>query len=108
MAIALKHLKPGRRVRITQTIAWGRHKDQTAIDGTIRRLGQQKTGSWFAHARDDKLWIDRIELQRPDGEIVVCNIDQNSVIDLLDQTDADAGTSAGASAGTNANNAAGG
>ena len=84
MELSLSRFKPDQRVRITQTIAWGRHKDVVTVDGTIIRLGQQKTGSWFAHARDDKLWIDRIELKRDDGEIVVCNLDQNSVVDALD------------------------
>jgi hypothetical protein len=98
MDLSLKRFTPGQRVRITQTIAWGRHKDKTTIDGEIVRLGQQKTGSWFAHARDDKLWIDRIELRRPDGEIVVCNLDQHSTIELLTDEGTPTGEAAGAGA----------
>jgi hypothetical protein len=53
------------------------------IEGVIVRVGQQKTGSWFAHAQDDKLWLDRVELQRDDGELVVLNLDQFTHVDVL-------------------------
>ena len=46
-------------------------------------LGQQKTGSWYAHSQDKKLWLDRIELKKADGEIVVMNLDDGSVVELI-------------------------
>ncbi len=100
MDLSLKRFKPGQHVRITQTIEWGRHKDLARIEGVIVRLGQQKTGSWFAHSRDDKLWIDRVELRKNDGEIVVTNLDQNSTIEVLDEAGAPTGVKAGAGATT--------
>lgn len=75
---------PGQRVRITQQLPFGQQTRTTSVEGVIVRMGQQKTGSWFAHAKDDKLWIDRIELQKDDGERVVCNLDQYSAIETLD------------------------
>ena len=33
------------------------------VEGVITRYQQSKTGSWFAHARDDQLWLDRLELR---------------------------------------------
>ncbi len=74
----------GRKVRVTQTVAWGRHSDTTVVEGRVRRMGQQKTGSWFAHGRDDKLWIDRLELEKDNGEVVVCNIDRQSRVELIE------------------------
>ena len=65
----------GARVRLTQRVAFGSGGTSGVSEGTVLRCGQQKTGSWFAHSRDDKLWIDRIELRLDDGEVVVCNID---------------------------------
>lgn len=82
MQLSMTQYSVGQRVRVTQQIAWGQKTTVTnAIEGTIRRFGQQKTGSWFAHAKDDKLWLDRIELVKDDGEIVVCNLDQFSVVE---------------------------
>ncbi len=69
-------LSPGQRVRVTAHIPKGDTYLKTSYEGKVRRFGQQKTGSWFAHAKDKKLWIDRLELEMEDGEIMVCNLDQ--------------------------------
>jgi hypothetical protein len=46
-------------------------------------MGKGKTGSWFAHGKDDKVWLDRIELRKDDGEMVVCNLDQFSEVEVV-------------------------
>ena len=49
------------------------------------RYRQSETGSWYAHAKNDRLWLDRLELQLDDGELVVLNLDHYSRIeDLVD------------------------
>ncbi|MFG0293825.1 MAG: hypothetical protein ACF8MJ_11840 [Phycisphaerales bacterium JB050] len=84
MQLAPYQIQIGQRVRVTQSIAFGKGTVKTSVEGTVIRYGQQKTGSWFAHAKDDKLWLDRLELRKDDGEIVVCNIDGNSVIESVE------------------------
>lgn len=84
MRLTTEQYKPGMRVRVTQQIPFGKGASTVSVEGVVRRFGQQKTGSWFAHARDDKLWLDRLELQKDDGEIVVCNLDQYSVVEAID------------------------
>lgn len=73
----------GQRVRVTQQIPRQVNPLSIAITGTIVRFGQQKTGSWFAHGKDDKLWLDRLELKREDGELVVLNLDRWSSIEAI-------------------------
>jgi len=75
---------PGMRVRITQQIRLGTGTKTTELEGTVLRAGQQKTGSWFAHSKDKKLWLDRIELKKDDGEIVFVNLDQYSRVEALE------------------------
>lgn len=75
--------KVGARVRVTQQIPFAKKALVTTIEGVIQRFGQQKTGSWFAHAKDDKLWLDRLELRKDDGEIVYVNLDQYSVVETI-------------------------
>jgi hypothetical protein len=53
----------------------------TTLEGTVLRYRQSKTGSWFAHALHDRLWLDRLELRLDDGEVTVLNLDQYTVID---------------------------
>ena len=73
----------GQRVRVTQQIPFAQKTQTTVIEGEVLRAGQQKTGSWFAHSRDKKLWLDRLELRRDDGEIVHLNLDQYSKVEVL-------------------------
>ncbi|MDX2114192.1 MAG: hypothetical protein SFZ24_01045 [Planctomycetota bacterium] len=75
--------RPGMRVRIHQQIPFAKGTTAMHVEGVIQRFGQQKTGSWFAHGRDDKLWLDRLELRKDDGEIVVFNLDQYSRVEVL-------------------------
>ena len=80
MALETTAFAPGTRVRVTQQIAAVRRTASTTIEGTVVRYRQSKTGSWFAHGLHDKLWLDRLELRKDDGEVVVLNLDQYSVI----------------------------
>lgn len=74
---------PGSRVRVTQQVPRLTGTLTTRTEGTIVRFGQQKTGSWYAHSQDDKLWLDRLELRKDDGELVVLNLDQYSRVEVL-------------------------
>ncbi|MBC7785398.1 MAG: hypothetical protein H7144_16315 [Burkholderiales bacterium] len=78
-----KLLLPGAKVRITQQIAARHYSLGTVIEGTIVSYGQQTTGSWFAHSRDDKLWLDRIEIRKADGEISVLNLDDYTEVEII-------------------------
>jgi hypothetical protein len=74
---------PGRRVRVTQQLAQRDRVWTNAIEGTLMRYQQAKTGSWFAHAKDDTLWLDRLEIRLDDGELTILNLDQYSVIEEI-------------------------
>lgn len=75
--------QPGQRVRVTQQFPRLSGTTSIAVEGVILRFGQQKTGSWFAHAKDDRLWLDRLELRKDDGELVTVNLDQYSSVEIL-------------------------
>jgi hypothetical protein len=72
---------PGTRVRVTQQLPRRKDPCTNSVEGVITRFQQAKTGSWYAHAKDDQLWLDRLELQLDDGERVILNLDQYSVIE---------------------------
>ena len=57
----------------------------TELEGEVLRAGQQQTGSWFAHSKDKKLWLDRLEIRKDDGELITINLDQYSRVEPLDQ-----------------------
>ncbi|MEO1008706.1 MAG: hypothetical protein AAFX79_09070 [Planctomycetota bacterium] len=78
-------LKPGSRVRITQQFPRLSGTMVSTVEGVVARVGQEKSGSWFAHTKDKKVWIDRVELRKDDGELVVVNLDRHSAVEVLDE-----------------------
>ena len=77
---------PGTRVRVTQQVPKLGNAGETitsVIEGVVVDFTQTKTGSWYAHSKDHKLWLDRLQLRKDDGEIVVVNLDQFSNVDVL-------------------------
>ncbi len=81
MALKATLPPPGTRVRVTQQLPRRNGAWTNSVEGVITRFQQAKTGSWYAHAKDDQLWLDRLELRLDDGELVILNLDQYSVIE---------------------------
>ena|SRR5688572_6013288 len=78
-----KELIPGAIVEVTQQIP---HRDRVwtnRIRGTVVSYQQKQTGSWFAHSKDDKLWLDRLVLRKEDGEITSLNLDDYTHLEVI-------------------------
>ena len=75
-----KQLVPGAKVKVVQQIAARDYSWNSEISGTVVEFKQEQTGSWFAHSKDDKLWLDRLTLRKPDGELTTLNLDGFSVV----------------------------
>lgn len=80
----LAGLTPGTRVRVTQQITARHYAFVVPVEGTIVSVGERPTGSWYAHGKGDRLWLERIVLRKPDGEVTTLNLDESSQIELLD------------------------
>jgi hypothetical protein len=76
-------LQPGQTVRIRQTIHTREGDWQTDAEGKIVSVGDKPTGSWFAHGKDDRLWLRRVRLEKSDGELIDLNLDRDSVVTIL-------------------------
>ncbi|MFO0784671.1 MAG: hypothetical protein U0636_13440 [Phycisphaerales bacterium] len=86
MSLETTAFAPGTRVTVTQQLPAVRRVSTTTVEGTVVRYRQAMTGSWFAHSLHDKLWLDRLELRKDDGELVVLNLDQYTVIQVAEAT----------------------
>ncbi len=84
--------KPLHKVRVLQTIHTREGDWQTSVQGTVISVSSQPTGSWFAHGKNDKLWLRRLRLKRDDGEIVDLVLDGDTRVEVLNgaQNQADA------------------
>jgi hypothetical protein len=76
-------LRPGVRVKVTQQIAARDYTLTSEISGTILDYQQKQTGSWYAHSKNDRLWLDRLSLRKDDGELTTLNLDDYSHIEIL-------------------------
>jgi hypothetical protein len=72
----------GARVHVTQQIAARDYTWTSDIRGTIVEYSQEQTGSWYAHSKNDKLWLDRLTLRKDDGELITLNLDEYSHVEL--------------------------
>ena len=78
-----RQLSPGARVRVTQQVAARHYAWASAVEGVVVEYSQKETGSWFAHSKDDKLWLDRLVIRKDDGEITTLNLDDYSNVQVL-------------------------
>jgi hypothetical protein len=90
-----QQLKPGARVKVTQQIAARDYTWTSEVRGTVMEFEQQQTGSWFAHSKDDRLWLDRLRIRKDDGELTTLNLDVNTHIEVEAAPAAGAATDAG-------------
>ncbi len=76
-------LRPGTRVRVVKQVARQLRPLSSVVEGVVVRHEQRKTGSWFAHSKDDRLWLDRLVIRKADGELYVANLDGQSVVEIV-------------------------
>lgn len=81
--MAVSEVKPGQRVRVEQSIQTREGSWTTAVEGEVVALAAKATGSWFAHGKNDKLWLRRMRLKRDDGEFVELVLDPATQIEVL-------------------------
>ena len=74
---------PGSVVRITQQIPRRTDTVTTTVTGTVVRQERQPSGSWFARNKDNKVWLDRLVIRKEDGEITILNLDEYTVVEVI-------------------------
>ncbi len=83
LGMTIRELQPGQRVRIVQEIDRREGAWRSETIGTVVSVHMEKTGSWFAHSKDDKLWLCRVRLQKADGEQTTVTLDPYLEVELL-------------------------
>ena len=52
--------------------------------GVVVEWEMLPTGSWYAHGKNDKLWLARLKLRKVDGEISLLVLDEGTSIARLE------------------------
>lgn len=76
-------IKAGQRIRVHQTIDRREGDWAAPVEGTVVSFITEKTGSWYAHGQDDKLWLNRIRLKKDNGELTTLTVDAMTRVEVL-------------------------
>lgn len=76
-------IQPGVRVRVHQQIRQQDRWLDLAVEGEVVAGQRRPTGSWFAHGRAGRLWLNRITIRKSDGEESELAIDEQTRIEIL-------------------------
>ncbi len=76
-------IQPGQRIRVLQRISRREGHWTHEVTGTVVAVRPEKTGSWFAHGKDVKLWLNRVRLRKDDGELTTVVVDQHARFEVL-------------------------
>ena len=75
--------QPGQRVAVVQQIPLRGGAWTIRTEGIVLRYEQSKTAASFAHAKNDRLWLDRLILRHDDGEVTSYVLDQYTRVESL-------------------------
>lgn len=75
---------PGTPVCVTETTLLRNEPIETQVIGVVEAWEDMPTGSWFAHGKDDRLWLKRLRLRKADGETTVLVVDDGTSIAKLE------------------------
>lgn len=71
-------LKPGDRIRLTQTVRVGSRKWETATDATFREIAYLETGITTERVKEDDLVVPVIRMTKANGELSSIAIDEQT------------------------------
>ncbi len=77
-------LVAGTRVRVTRPTPIDNKGSEVEIVGVVIDHRPEPTGSWFAHAKNGRLPLDRLRLRKDDGEITTLVLDEHAVVTVLE------------------------
>jgi hypothetical protein len=74
----LRSLKPGDRIRVTQTVRVGARRWETTTDGVFRGIAYLATGVTTERVKDDDLVVPVVRFTKPNGELSSISVDENT------------------------------
>jgi hypothetical protein len=84
LAALLTDLKPGQKIRITQTVRVGSTDKWTAtVEGTFRHVNFLATGIATDRVPEDDIVVVTVHFTKPNGELSSVTLDENSVIEVV-------------------------
>ena len=83
LAERLRGLKPGHRIRVTQTVRVGARRWTTTTEGTFRELNYLATGTVTDRVPADDVVVPLIHFTKDNGELSSISLDENSRVEVV-------------------------
>jgi hypothetical protein len=77
-------LKPGQKIRITQTVRVGLKSWPAVVTGTFRDTQTLVTGLTVERAKDDIVTLPTVRFVKDNGELSSISVDQNTRIEVIE------------------------
>jgi len=78
----LQSLKPGQKIRITQTVRVGRQVWHTTVPGTFRSIDYLATGLSTQRVPEDDIVVATVHFTKDNGELSSIALDEHSKIEI--------------------------
>ena len=79
----LQSLKPGQRIRVTQTVRVGQHLWTATIEGSFRAVNHLATGLATDRAPDEGIVVAMVHFTKDNGELSSIALDEQSKIEVV-------------------------
>jgi hypothetical protein len=84
LAALLRGLKPGQKIKITQTVRVGSSDHWThTVEGEFRRLNFLATGIATDRVPEDDIVVVAVHFTKPNGELSSVTLDEHSQIEVV-------------------------
>jgi hypothetical protein len=83
LAELLGTLKPGRRIRISQTVRVGQKQWQMTVLGTFRKLNYLETGLATHRVREDDIIVPTLHFTKDNGELSSIALDEHTQVETV-------------------------
>lgn len=83
LAAVLRSLKPGQRIRITQTVRVGLKQWTTTVTGAFRELNYLATGLATDRVPQDDIVVVTVHFTKDNGELSSVTLDEQSKIEAI-------------------------
>ena len=79
----LRRLRPGQRIRVTQTVRVGRKQWTTTTTGTFRAVRYLATGLATDRVPEDDIVVITVHFAKDNGELSSVTLDENTKLEVV-------------------------
>jgi hypothetical protein len=83
LSALLRELKPGQRIRITQTVRVGQTQWDAVVTGTFRAVKYLSTGLATERIPEDAIVVVSVHFTKDNGELSSVTLDEHSRIEVI-------------------------